>query len=232
MTPRNDSEAEDRYLEFQLDGKQVIIVLAGILLLCAVSFHFGRRIGRAEAAGPAGDVPALMPQATGGEALSDEDAASDLTFFDTVGRSDGGAKPPAVTTGAGADTPGSARGGAAGEEPASSGENSGSRAAPPAAAAAPEPEPAPRAATPPAPRGGGGFDLQVAAYSDQARAEALASRLGQKGYSARVVTMRADGRTLYKVWVGSYGSRAEAEAQQGRLEREEKLNSFVVEAGG
>ena len=46
---RHDREGDDRYVEFQVDGKQVLIVLAGILVLCVISFYFGRRVGRAEA---------------------------------------------------------------------------------------------------------------------------------------------------------------------------------------
>ncbi len=62
---RNDSDNDDRYVEIQLDGKQIIIVLAGVLLLCAVSFHFGRRVGRADTGQADTQLAALADQAPG-----------------------------------------------------------------------------------------------------------------------------------------------------------------------
>ena len=48
---KRNTDQEEGYLEVQMDGKQVVIVVVGVLLLCAISFYFGRRIGSAEAAG-------------------------------------------------------------------------------------------------------------------------------------------------------------------------------------
>lgn len=217
---RNDSDGDDRYVEIQLDGKQIIVVLAGILLLCAVSFHFGRRVGRADGGRPGTDLAALVDSATGvEEALADEDAASDLTFFDKVGQRPQEAAPPKVASGDPAKQ---------GTAPA---QDAKTREAPVASPppAATKPAPSPTAATT-AKVPAGAFLVQVAAYSDRARAEALVGRLQQKGYQALIASVPSNGQTLYKVRVGGFADRPAADAAKARLAREEKLQAWVVTA--
>ena len=217
---RNDSDSDDRYVEIQLDGKQIIVVLAGILLLCAVSFHFGRRVGRADGGRAGTELAALVDSAgSGQEALADEDAASDLTFFDTVGQRSPSAAPPEVASGdsakQGSTTPADAT---SRKAPATS---------PPAAVTKPAPAPAPATT---ARVSAGAFLVQVAAYSDRARAEALAGRLRQKGYAAQIDSVPSNGQTLYKVRVGGFADRPAADAAKARLVSEEKLQAWVVTA--
>ena len=222
---RNDSDNEERYVDVQLDTKQILVVLAGILLLCAVSFHFGRRVGRTDSTQAGTELSALVDQAAGGEVVSDEDAAADMTFFDTVGRRADGQTPPPVTSGA-------------------AGEAAADRAVP--VAARQDPDPVPAVVVPPAqpepanpiPRPAaavtqsGGFLVQVAAYSERARADALVGSLRQKGYNAEVATDSSSGRTLYKVRVGGFPDRASADRTKERLVREEKQQAWVLPAGG
>jgi len=218
---RHDSDSDDRYVEIQLDGKQIIIVLAGVLLLCAVSFHFGRRVGRTDTGQADTQLAALVDEGSGAEAVSEEDAAAGMTFFDNVGRRQQPSTPPAVASG---------DGGA------------------PSAAAKPTPPPvqepttqetrrlpaAPAQATGTAPAASpvaGTFQVQVAAYQERARAEALAGRLRQKGYRALIADEPDGGRTLYKVRIGGYMDRSAADAAKTRLAREEKLQAWVLQVG-
>lgn len=69
------------------------------------------------------------------------------------------------------------------------------------------------------------FSLQVAAFKTSREAKALATRLKARGYDARV-TFRD---TWYRVRVGRYQSRQEAEAAQARA-RKAKVVTRVVEA--
>lgn len=219
---RHDSENDDRYVEVQLDGRQIIIVLAGILLLCAVSFHFGRRVGRADSGQADTQLAALVDESSGTEAVSEEDAAAGMTFFDNVGRRRQPSTPPPVASGE-AGTP------AATAKPTAKPvlEESGVQAAG-SVPAAPQKSVAktlsPGTVT-------GNFQVQVAAYQERARAEALAGRLRQKGYRALIADEADGGRTLYKVRIGGYMDRAEADAAKTRLAREEKLQAWVLPAG-
>ncbi|MCZ6649836.1 MAG: SPOR domain-containing protein [Acidobacteria bacterium] len=209
---RHDSESDDRYVEIQLDGKQIIIVLAGVLLLCAVSFHFGRRVGRTDTGQADTQLAALVDEGSGAAAVSEEDAAAGMTFFDNVGRRQQPSTPPAVASG---------DGGA------------------PSAAAKSTPQPvreptAPTQAAGTAPASSpvaGTFQVQVAAYQERARAEALAGRLRQKGYRALIADEPDGGRTLYKVRIGGYMDRSAADAAKTRLAREEKLQAWVLQVG-
>jgi cell division septation protein DedD len=60
------------------------------------------------------------------------------------------------------------------------------------------------------------FSVQVAALLSQARAEEAASEVRQQGLRARVMTSTANGVTIYRVVLGPYPSRAEAD-RAGRL---------------
>jgi cell division septation protein DedD len=215
---RNDSDSDDRYVEIQLDGKQIIVVLAGILLLCAVSFHFGRRVGRADGGRAGTELAALVDSAgSGEEALADEDAASDLTFFDTVGQRSPSAAPPEVASGD------SAKQGSAAPADATSRKAPASSSPPTVTKPAPAPATTARVSA-------GAFLVQVAAYSDRARADALAGRLRQKGYAAQIDSVASNGQTLYKVRVGGFADRPAADAAKARLVSEEKLQAWVVTA--
>jgi len=215
---RHDSENDDRYVEIQLDGRQIIIVLAGVLLLCAVSFHFGRRVGRADTGQADTQMAALVDDSAGTEAVSEEDAAAGMTFFDNVGRRSQPSSPPAVDSGESA---------AAGSTPrpvAQKPRTQVARSEPVAAEKPVETAPSPSKVT-------GNFLVQVAAYQERARAEALAGRLRQKGYRALIADEPDGGRTLYKVRIGGYMDRSAADAAKTRLAREEKLQAWVLPAG-
>jgi DedD protein len=74
--------------------------------------------------------------------------------------------------------------------------------------AAPAPEPTATKAAPAASTASevGNFQVQVAAVSDQARAQQLVKDLSGKGYTASVSPAVVGGRTLYRVRVGRFPS--------------------------
>lgn len=71
------------------------------------------------------------------------------------------------------------------------------------------------------------YAVQVAAYRSRADADALAAKLGARGYATRVVA--AEGAP-FRVHVGRYATRAAAVEALGRV-RAARLNGFVVETG-
>lgn len=79
-----------------------------------------------------------------------------------------------------------------------------------------------RAVAPPeAATGGAGrsFSVQVGAFGDEQRARTLGLELERAGARVRVQPADVGGRTLYRVRVGGFPSRAEARAEAERLAR-------------
>jgi DedD protein len=97
-------------------------------------------------------------------------------------------------------------------------------AAPPVQTTAPAPRPAatpapaPRAAAPAAaPVAQGDWVVQLGSFSAEDNARKLAQRAEQFGYKASVSSIRASGRTLYRVRVGPYETRRQADAAASAL---------------
>lgn len=101
----------------------------------------------------------------------------------------------------------------------------------PTAAAPVSPAPTAAAATPskmfPEPRGDG-FAIQVTALSGKTEAEAIADRLKRKGYAVYLVSAPAGQPATYKVRVGKFKVRIEAEKVATRLEREEQFKPWIT----
>lgn len=105
--------------------------------------------------------------------------------------------------------------------------------APPAAAAkvapaAPPPSPAP------APRSGvengsrpGAWIVQVISLQDRAAAATIATRLTGKGYPAFVLDPAPGAPAIYRVQVGGYPDRRDAEQASRRLEKDEQFKPLV-----
>ena len=75
---------------------------------------------------------------------------------------------------------------------------------------------------------GGGFVVQVAAVNDRREADAIAKRLANKGYPA-FVTMPPNGiPKMFRVRIGKYPTRREAESIAARLEREDQFKPWIT----
>ena len=75
---------------------------------------------------------------------------------------------------------------------------------------------------------GTGFVVQVAAVRQRAEADAIRGRLTRKGYPAFVATAGTSGAPTYRVRVGKYPSRREADTVAAKLEREEQFKPWVT----
>jgi cell division septation protein DedD len=109
-------------------------------------------------------------------------------------------------------------------------------AAPPVAAARPTPvkEPAraaapavTQAATSPEPSGQG-FAVQIAALNVRSEADAIAKRLSSKGYAAYVMTPANGTPSVFRVRVGKFTTRREAETVAAKLQKEEQFKPWVT----
>lgn len=113
----------------------------------------------------------------------------------------------------------SANAGARAAAPAEHAPPAGTKAAPAAPKAAPT-----AAAEKPAP---GGFVVQLAAFSDDKGANALANRLKRGGHPAFTEPVKTSTRTLWRVRVGPYTSRDDANAARDKLKHDGQ-NGIVV----
>lgn len=75
---------------------------------------------------------------------------------------------------------------------------------------------------------GTGFVVQVAAVGRRAEADAISRRLASRGYPAFVSTSGRGGPNVFRVRVGKYDSRREAESVANRLEKEEQFKPWVT----
>jgi septal ring-binding cell division protein DamX len=75
---------------------------------------------------------------------------------------------------------------------------------------------------------GQGYAVQIAALNVRDEADAIARRLSSKGYSAYVVAPTTGGPVIYRVRIGKFPSRREAESVAAKLKKEEQLNPWVT----
>jgi len=229
---------DEGFHEIQLNGKQLVFLFMAATVVAVVIFLCGVMVGRGvpQRAAPASDIPqqaAIDPTAgayaapvavvastgieptTAGETLTYPERLSDpAPVSETLA-------PPAEPA-APAATPRSmppAPKPAVAPKPVPV-------PAPPAPAAVPPPSPAPLAVdasslTEPT---GSGFVVQVAAVRQRAEAERIARRLSTKGYPAFVTTAGAN----FRIRVGKYDDRRQAEAIAGRLQREEQFKPWIT----
>jgi DedD protein len=101
---------------------------------------------------------------------------------------------------------------------------------PAAPAAKPKPAAAePVAAAPPVPEPAavGGLTIQVAAFKSRGEADAVAKKLQARGYEAYVAEPVA-GNPMFRVRVGHFAAKAEADKVASRLAKEEKFRPWVT----
>lgn len=220
--------AEDGFHEIQLTGKQLVFLFMATTVVAVVIFLCGVLVGRGVRAERAlADASSASPQA-GTEAPP---AAAPAT--------QSGEPSPAT----GEDLSYAKR--LQGDEPKEQLKTGSAATAPPETTAEPptpseaEPEkprdtPAPSPPTqppsaPPSARAGGGWVVQVAALRDRAAAVSIVQRLTRRGYQAFIVEpTRGAPAPGFRVRVGPFQDRGQAEQVSRRLEREEQFKPFIT----
>jgi cell division septation protein DedD len=94
-----------------------------------------------------------------------------------------------------------------------------------------EPAPAPPAKEPAsstAEPGGQGYALQIAALRDRDEADAIAKRLESKGYAAYVLAPASGTPPVFRVRVGKFKTRHDAETVSAKLQKEEQFNPWIT----
>jgi len=231
---------DDGFHEIQLNGKQLVFLFMAATVVSVVIFLCGVLVGRGVRAERGADVaananpetiattpqqpaaaPAPAPAGSDPTAAAPPPAATDdLTYFNRLEKQKAAedklkAAAPAPAPATSPATPPAAQ---STPKPAAP-------AAPPPAASAPAPA---AASTEPAGQSGQGFAVQVAALNVKSDAEAIAKRLSSKGYSAYVLAPPSGTPSVYRVRVGKFPTRREADSIAARLKREEQFNPWVT----
>jgi cell division septation protein DedD len=196
--------ADEAFHEIQLNGKQLVFlfmaatVVAVVIFLCGVMVGRGIRIDR-------------------GGALADLSVEAST---DPTARPDRSSDPSSSTT---STTPSST------EEELSYPERLSEPTSPPETLSESRPRPTASASAPEtAIPQGEGFTVQVAAVRERIEAATIAGRLSEKGYAAYVIAPVVGAPQVFRVRVGKYKDRRDAESVAARLEREEQFKPWIT----
>jgi sporulation related protein len=214
---------DEGFHEIQLNGKQLVFlfmaatVVSVVIFLCGVLVGRGVRAERAVVTDPSTasvaettpQQPATAPAPTpaGSDptaAAPPPTAAEDLSYFNRLEK----AKPAPEALKPPSTKPPTA------EQPKPAAKE------PPREARAPRPTEAEPA--------GQGFAVQIAALNVRSEAEAIAKRLSTKGYAAYVLAPTDGTPAVYRVRVGKFPTRREAETIAAKLQREEQFKPWVT----
>ena len=216
---------DEGFHEIQLNGKQLVFLFMAATVVSVVIFLLGVFVGRGVRAergtvadtatsssavaetspapqpAPAVSLPAGSDPTT---AAPPKEAAEDLSYFKRLDK----ATPPAEKLK---------------PAPRKEKEERPAPAAPPPAAA--PPPPAPASAGEPS---GQGYTVQIAALNVRSDAEAIAKRLSNKGYAAYVVAPPDGTPAVYRVRVGRFPTKREADTVAAKLQKEEQFKPWVT----
>jgi cell division protein FtsN len=229
---------DDGFHEIQLNGKQLVFlfmaatVVSVVIFLCGVLVGRGVKTERAVSSADAAAVAAVAEPAPPPAAVATPPAAGtdptaaapppdvgDLTYFNRLQKK---TQPPEDLRAALAPPAPAER------------EKLSVMTAPPPPAPAPRPSPAAAAAGPsivrspsPSVTAADGYAVQVAAVPEH-DADTIAKRLSSKGYGVFVVAPGAAAPALYRVRVGRFKTRREAESVASKLQKEEQFKPWIT----
>jgi len=236
---------DDGFHEIQLNGKQLVFlfmaatVVSVVIFLCGVLVGRGVPYGRGSVAENSTAVPvadtlpqqpasAPTPPAAGSDptAAAPPTPADDLTYFNRLEKP----TPSAEHLKSEKDRNAAAPARAAKEKepppaPTPAKESARVAATPPPAPDAARTDSAPVAASEPS---GQGFAVQIAALNVRGEADAIARRLSSKGYAAYVLSPADGTPAVYRVRVGKFPTRREAESIAAKLQKEEQFKPWVT----
>ena len=232
---------DEGFHEIQLNGKQLVFLFMAATVVSVVIFLCGVLVGRgarAQIGGvadnapistvaettptqPATPAPAPAAGSDPTTVAAPPPAADELSYFNRLEKSNAPAeqlKPapdrracrrPAPAAAAPLPPPAPAK------EPARAPAPAPAPAAPPAAASSSEPA-------------GQGFAVQIAALNVRSEADAIAKRLSSKGYAAYVLAPANGTPSVFRVRVGKFNTRREAETVAAKLQKEEQFKPWVT----
>jgi cell division septation protein DedD len=208
MPELSHDAADDGFHEIQLSGKQIVFLFMVVTVASAVVFLFGVLVGRGV-------------RSERGEAADNAPIAATSTAPQPVAEGTPPAEPPAPAN----ETP---------DELSYTKRLQGESAppetlkpeAPPAAQAPPAATPEPPSS---ASAGGrpGAWIVQVGAFGNAGAARDVVRQLSAKGYPAFLVNPTPGMPVIFRVQVGGYANRSEADQVARRIEKEDQFKPVV-----
>ena len=223
---------DDGFHEIQLNGKQLVFLFMAATVVSVVIFLCGVLVGRdvkAERSAASSDAttaaiepapqatppPAVTPVGSDPTTAAPPPTVDDLSYFNRLEK-----QAPAVEELKALPAPVS---------------NTTTPKPAPVARTTTVTKPQPAAATTnavtapsPAVSASDGYAIQVAAPLDQGDANAMARRLSSKGYSAFVLPLTETTPMRYRVRVGKFKTKREAESVAAKLQKEEQFKPWIT----
>jgi DedD protein len=222
--------ADEGFHEIQLNGKQLVFLFMATTVIAVVIFLCGVMVGRGVQTARAGSEVLQEPAsaaragesvATGAETTSPGEAPppaesepiEDDDYYDRLvgekpterlkapGRTPTTKSPAATSTSAGTPKP----------DPRTT-----------------KPDPERPVRTDGDPTSSGRYAVQLAALRERNEAEAIAKRLVSKGYQAYVLVPAPGAPPVYRVQVGRFQNRSDADRTAARLRKEEQFTPWVT----
>jgi cell division septation protein DedD len=247
---------DDSYHEIQLNGKQLVFLFMATTVVSVVIFLCGVLVGRSvraqresltdpspTSAATEGTTPQPAP-ALASPADSSAQAKSppaDRFTYPDLEKPKASVEPlkPASDKAAAPATHSEPavreeRAARPADKPTGSAGSVASHALPPEkseAASAPQAralDAAPGAESLPSEPAGQGFAVQIAALNARGEADAIAKRLASKGYAAYVLAPPSGTPAVFRVRVGKFSTRREAETVAAKLQKEEQFKPWVT----
>ena len=231
--------SDEGFHEIQLNGKQLVFlfmaatVVSVVIFLCGVMVGRGVRAERAEAAATEDAIGATSPEAEALEADADPPSAAEPAQQPSAPPDQA---PPPVDEGA-QDTHEMLTGERAKPEAASPAQQAPpqkaeSIPAPSTSAVTvppePRPTPAPKVRPDAGPTERDGYAVQLVAVRERTEAAAIVKRLLAKGYQAYILEPQPGSPPVYRVQVGRFKNRRDADRTAARLRREEQFKPWVT----
>ena len=222
------STQDEGYREIQLSGKQIVFWFMAFVVIGVVVFLLGVQVGRgvlSQRGLPEGNVaasaqeaepPAPPPSAARGSEAP-VTTGEKLTYAERLAASEPAPEPLKTVPTPKPETPAPAPAKPAEAKPSGPPPSASARQA----AAA---EPAALTAEPP----GDGYSIQVAALREREEADTIVKRLAAKGYPAYVVAPVKEKVPIFRVRIGKYKDRHEADTVAAKLQKEEQFKPWVV----
>jgi cell division septation protein DedD len=231
VTDLSHDAPDDGFHEIQLSGKQLVFLFMATTVVSVVIFLCGVLVGRGVRGEPLSADGAAPPISTGGPGASANPPAPPPLIGEAAAPAN---KDLRYTGRLGSDKPVDEKLTVPAAVAAQEAAPSVQPTQPPAAAqvtakaeqATPKKEPVPADIVKP---NAGVWAVQVVALTDQAAATAVVRRLSSKGYSAYLVQPQSGAAVQnYKVQVGKFEARSEAEVVAGRLKKEEQFQPWIL----
>jgi cell division septation protein DedD len=216
------STHDDAFREIQLSGKQLVFFCMAAVVIAVVIFLLGVQVGRGvlaqrglpdgvSAASVEADPP--PPPASASQGAAPITAGEKLSYAERLSSSEPTPeklrKPEDERSAA---APARREGGSEPSGPPPRPSTSAKATADRAAATADQ----------------AGYEIQVAALRLRGEADSIVARLATKGYPAYVVAPAKGTPTMFRVRVGKYKDRHEADTVAAKLQKEEQFKPWVV----